>query len=833
MHNKDHTARLETLEPRLLLASDPVLFSLFESAQVLDVQPLGSVAVDGEIPQDNDMQMYRLTAPALGTLEIDMSASDSNLDSVLEIYNEKGRRQKFNDNAADDTLDSNINFTVRPEQTYYVLASANNDTRGEYQLSVASKPRDDHGNTIANARSMKMSRRGRTRGRGKINFDDDVDMMSVISPTTAPMVIQIASAGRKIDINPHVAIYDTDGNLLAVSDAEVGSANVTLSASAGQTYYIQALGDYVGRSSRYRLQVDVPIDDYGSDFENAGEAWMNSRGRGRARGSINWNADVDMLQLTATVTGQMQVDLSGSRRSDLDPVLYVYDTDGTQLAYDDDSGEGLNARATFDVVAGQTYYLKAQSYAGSSAGKYSLTMQTTENVDPTPSPEPDPDPAPEPDPDPQPDPQPDPDSGDVTPQASIIANVISEGGSLQLRVVGTDGDDTITLSQTTGTMTLTTGSGSETYSGAFESVLIYGFGGTDTIRLMYSVTAAGVVYAGAGDDMLYDNAAGQASLYGGTGNDLLVSVGGGSDTLFGQDGLDSFWMDSSDAASDVSSAESAAKSVHTIGEFYQPYSTNPNSSDYVSLQITGQDLLDPTPTGYAASWANFAHQPLFSDGPDYNDVRQGAIGDCYFLAVLASLSDTDPTVIRQMVTPFGDGTYGVRFYNNGQEVYLRLDADLPVNVSGSLAYAKTSSDGEIWVPIVEKAFTYFRYGQNSYSSINGGWMSTTCRQITGEWTNTKWTSTTASDLYSYFSSNLSSGYAITLGSNYDATSPVVSSHAYMVKSVQTVGSQKYVTVYNPWGWDGATWDADRYDGLLELTIQQVQENFSAAVTSLV
>ena len=67
----------------------------------------------------------------------------------------------------------------------------------------------------------------------------------------------------------------------------------------------------------------------------------------------------------------------------------------------------------------------------------------------------------------------------------------------------------------------------------------------------------------------------------------------------------------------------------------------------------------------------------------------------------------------------------------------------------------------------------------------------------------------------------------------DAASPVVAGHAYTVISAEIIDGQRYVTVYNPWGWDGRTWDDNSSDGLLRLSIEQIQDNYTAVVTSLV
>ena len=250
------------------------------------------------------------------------------------------------------------------------------------------------------------------------------------------------------------------------------------------------------------------------------------------------------------------------------------------------------------------------------------------------------------------------------------------------------------------------------------------------------------------------------------------------------------------------------------------------------MEIAGQDLTDPTTNGNASGYANFAHMDLFVDGAQYNDVAQGAVGDCYLLASLSSLADTDPTIIEQMVAPLGDGTFAVRFHRSGREVYLRVDADLPVYSNGSLAYAKFSPDGEIWVPLTEKAYAYFRYGQNSYSSIHGGWMSTVYREITDQSTQTRWTGGSAVDLFGYIQSHLAAGHAVSLGSYSSSPSPIVGSHAYVAMSVQSSGGVDYVTVYNPWGYDGRSWDGNYSDGLLTISMAHIQQSFSAVVVSL-
>ena len=368
-----------------------------------------------------------------------------------------------------------------------------------------------------------------------------------------------------------------------------------------------------------------------------------------------------------------------------------------------------------------------------------------------------------------------------------------------------------------------------TYAGLFDSVVLYGFGGGDVIRTTYSLSLGATIFGGDGNDTIYDNSAVASAIHGQGGDDLIVSVGGGAESVSGGAGLDSFWLDTSDSVSDASASENSAGALHRISSFYQPWTNNAGDMDYVSMNIAGQDLRDPTTTSYATGYRNFSHLSLFADEPQYNDIRQGAIGDCYYLASLSSLADTDPQIIQQMITSLGDGTYAMRFHRNGSEVYLRLDGDLPTNSRGSLVYAKTGPDNELWVPLAEKAYAHFRYGQNSYASISGGWMTTVNREITGKLSHWRSTGGSTSSLAGYIRNELAAGHALTLGSYSSASSPVVGSHAYVIKSIDSAG---YVTVFNPWGVDGRTWDSNYGDGLLKLSIDQIKSNFSATVSSL-
>jgi hypothetical protein len=92
------------------------------------------------------------------------------------------------------------------------------------------------------------------------------------------------------------------------------------------------------------------------------------------------------------------------------------------------------------------------------------------------------------------------------------------------------------------------------------------------------------------------------------------------------------------------------------------------------------------------------------------------------------------------------------------------------------------------------------------------------------------TSYTADVLAQTVANSLAAGHAVTAGSNNPAGAPIVSNHAYNVHAVTFENGAWYVTVYNPWGFDGASWDANPNDGLLKLTASQFQTCFQVTET---
>jgi len=223
---------------------------------------------------------------------------------------------------------------------------------------------------------------------------------------------------------------------------------------------------------------------------------------------------------------------------------------------------------------------------------------------------------------------------------------------------------------------------------------------------------------------------------------------------------------------------------------------------------------------------------LIVDGAAYTDVRQGQAGDCYLVASLAEASLVDPDVVANMFIVNGDGTYTVKFFNDGQAEYVTVDSFLPTSDSGDLVYSGKGQNyldagNELWVALAEKAYVQANEfgwvrpglpgnGDNAYSAINGGFIATALGHLTGQAT-IAYTSVVPAANFSTMVDAFDAGALIGIASKSTtaAGSGVVGSHAYAVVGYDLAAQT--VTLYNPWG--------PEY-GLLTLTWAEVGASYS-------
>lgn len=231
-------------------------------------------------------------------------------------------------------------------------------------------------------------------------------------------------------------------------------------------------------------------------------------------------------------------------------------------------------------------------------------------------------------------------------------------------------------------------------------------------------------------------------------------------------------------------------------------------------------------------------------GPAIGDIRQGGLGDCFFLAAVGAIVADDPSAIKNSIRDNKDGTYSVRFFkSNGNAVWVTVDNDLPVDKNGNLAYAKgVDSDGdgklELWVPIMEKAYAAFKdkYGPkdgvDGYKDIGrGGSPGDAIQTLTGKscrYVSMPHASSELADLLCA----ANNGTEVVISTKDNANQGWVGWHAYTVLGTYEKDGETMVRVRNPWGFvepDEAIKDGSN-DGLFDIRLKDLEDQIKGVHT---
>lgn len=251
-----------------------------------------------------------------------------------------------------------------------------------------------------------------------------------------------------------------------------------------------------------------------------------------------------------------------------------------------------------------------------------------------------------------------------------------------------------------------------------------------------------------------------------------------------------------------------------------------NASQMINLVDKWFRGSDRPSLGSFANTTNYRYiqGSLFINGPSYDDVKQGQLGDCYLLTAIQGVAFNNPQFIRNMFIDNGDNTWTVRFFsNNKQPNYITVDRFLPVNNSGFSSFASfkghaNSQSNELWVSLIEKGYSQWhefnglRTPINSYQNISGGWAQTATYHILG-------INPTATKLNNF---NILSAYL----QNKKPLTISIDRHTYLITAYNTQ-TQKF-HFHNPWGFAhlDLTWSEINIRGYTNRIVYLVQAKWA-------
>lgn len=265
-----------------------------------EVNPAGiaSKLLSGEIEVQSDVDLYRFELGEGEQVDLDINAEDlnSDLNSLLRVFDTEGNKLAFDDNndanyTAEYSPDSNLTFVPGTPGAYYVgvgtsdnleydaIAGSNNFSReianpypttGSYELAIAVSPQvadSDSDNTISEAIDTQVgtSNLQSAQFSKAIDSPTDVDLYRFQLDLGDAMALDLDTMGSEQTLDSVLQVFDAEGNRLAINDDNSApdenpslDSYLEFTASATAEYY-------VGISSLGNLDYNPLVDSNSSN----------------------------------------------------------------------------------------------------------------------------------------------------------------------------------------------------------------------------------------------------------------------------------------------------------------------------------------------------------------------------------------------------------------------------------------------------------------------------------------------------------------------------------------------------------------------------------------
>ncbi|KAF8802683.1 cysteine proteinase [Phlegmacium glaucopus] len=234
----------------------------------------------------------------------------------------------------------------------------------------------------------------------------------------------------------------------------------------------------------------------------------------------------------------------------------------------------------------------------------------------------------------------------------------------------------------------------------------------------------------------------------------------------------------------------------------------------------------------------FENPQFIIDGADAIDIIQGELGDCWLLSALATMSTSKGLIEKLCISRDEEvGVYGFVFFRGSTWVSVIIDDQLfwslpkyeelsseeqklyrcDRETRKGLHFARSGTEGETWVPLIEKAYAKLH---GDYASLSGGLSSEAIEDLTGyvdildkdRFWKEELLKATQDRLFGCSFAGLDTSRKTELFAGSPDVNGLIGGHAYSILRVKKCKGKRFVVLRNPWGaseWTGAWGDGSK------------------------
>jgi len=334
----------------------------------------GRVAIGGSaagtIGQANDVDWFAVdvVAGAEYSFTLTSSGGTGGLPGTnLELRTGAGLL-RLSDNTFGSSSPSEIIYTATATERLYLAASGWLSSQTGTYTVAARNITDDYADSSSTTGKVAIG----GSATGFIGKTNDVDWFAVDVVAGTDYVFTLAGGSAAGSLPATSLRLVTASGVFKASDISTSNASpaeIAYTATATERLYLAASGWLTSQTGTYTVAASAVIDDYSNDTSTTGLVTLG----GSITGTIGKTSDKDWfafdmvagIAYTFTLSGK-----DGGGGTVGDPWLDLYSSTGAFLAFDSDSGTGLDSQLTYTATSTGRVYLSAWAYG---TGTYKLS----------------------------------------------------------------------------------------------------------------------------------------------------------------------------------------------------------------------------------------------------------------------------------------------------------------------------------------------------------------------------------------------------------------------------------------------------------------------------